>query len=80
MRERIQQMNERLNRMLDRYELIARPIQRDAVINNPHLLLTKEIEINNRILASQAEEIRQVFTTLRRSKRNKGSSRERTTW
>lgn len=43
MRERIQQMNERLNRMLDRYELMARPIQKETVISNPHLLLTKEI-------------------------------------
>lgn len=73
MRERIQQMNEKLNRMLDRYELMARPIQREAVINNPHLLLTREIDLNSRILASQAEEIRHVLAAARRYRRNNGN-------
>lgn len=56
MREKIMEMNEKLNRMLDKYELMGmKYVKKEAQINNPHKFLSKEIEINNKILATQAD-------------------------
>ena len=41
MRSQIMSMNDKLNRMLDKYELLAQPIRKEVHISNPHLFLTK---------------------------------------
>lgn len=44
MREKIMEMNEKLNRMLDKYELMGmKHVKKEAQINNPHKFLSKEI-------------------------------------
>lgn len=42
MREKIMEMNEKLNRMLDKYELMGlKHVKKEAQINNPHKFLSK---------------------------------------
>jgi hypothetical protein len=51
MRERIMEMNGQLNRMLDRYELLAGTgPKKEVQIMNPHKFLAKQIELNNVII------------------------------
>jgi hypothetical protein len=80
MREEMLAMDGRLNRLLDRYELMAQPMQKEVVIGNPHLFLTREVEINSRILNTQAEEIRHVSTCPLRSRIRNAHCRRKTTW
>lgn len=47
-------MNQKLNKMLDKYELLSNRGRQQAIINNPHKMFTREIETNNRILTTQA--------------------------
>jgi hypothetical protein len=61
MRERIIEMNKKLNKMLDRYELLAGTIPRKEVqIQNPYKFLSKQIEINCSLLEKQSWQIKQV--------------------
>ena len=51
MRERIITMNTKLNKMLDRYELLAGTSpKKDIHISNPHKFILKQIELNNKII------------------------------
>ena len=51
MRERIIEMNNALNKMLDKYELQAgKNTKKDPIITNPHNFFSKQIDLNNRII------------------------------
>jgi len=61
MREKIIEMNAKLNKMLDRYELLAGTgSPKETPILNPYQFLSKQIEINNKLIAKQMYEMKQV--------------------
>ena len=81
MRERIIDMNSQLNKMLDRYELLAGTTQKkDVEIVNPHKFLSKQIEINQKLIEKQLQHIKQVAFSLVRFKKRISNSKKRTTW
>lgn len=56
-------MNKQLNKMLDRYELLAGTMPRKEVqIQNPYKFLSKQIEINCSLLEKQTWQIKQVLS------------------
>ncbi len=55
------QMNVKLNKMLDKYQLLAGTTKRkDVQIANPYIFLSKQIEINHKIIEKQLRHIRQI--------------------
>ena len=65
MRERIIEMNGKLNKMLDKYELLSGASKKPAIRTaNPHKYLPKEIELNNRIIEKQKYHIKKVADSL----------------
>ncbi len=61
MRERLIDMNTKLNMMLDRYELLAGSTnKKEAQINNPYKFLSKQIELNSYLIQKQLTHIKQV--------------------
>lgn len=80
MRERIIDMNGQLNKMLDRYELLAGTNQKkDVQIANPHKFLSKQIEINEKLIEKQLRHIKQVAFDLLRYKRRTNNYKKRIT-
>jgi hypothetical protein len=80
MRERIIEMNTTLNRMLDKYELLAnKTTKKDIIIANPHKFFSKQIDLNNRIIEKQLIHIKQVRLCVCSWKKRTDSSRRKTT-
>jgi hypothetical protein len=80
MRERIIDMNGQLNKMLDRYELLTGTNQKKGVqIANPHKFLSKQIEINEKLIEKQLRHIKQVAFDLLRYKRRTNNYKKRIT-
>lgn len=53
MREQIITMNLRLNKLLDRYELLGGYKSKDIYIHDPHAFITKQIHNNHKLILKQ---------------------------
>lgn len=81
MREKIIDMNLMLNKRLDRYEMLSgtSPIK-ETQITNPYQFLSKQIEINNKIIAKQMLEMKQVMIKIVRLRKRINNWKRRTIW